>query len=77
MQGAIAEGCRERPPFHIYTIVLRGKEICLQQVDPQHVKYIYQETSTTPVHMAGFSIFDQSTVPGGRLGHKNIINFFD
>ncbi|MGI9284687.1 MAG: wax ester/triacylglycerol synthase family O-acyltransferase [Pseudomonadales bacterium] len=49
----------------------------MQQLDPQHVKFIYQETSTTPMHMAGFGIFDQSTVPGGRLGHKNIINFFE
>ncbi len=48
----------------------------MQQVDPQHVQFIYQETSTTPMHIAGFGIFDQSTVPGGRLGHKNIISFF-
>ncbi len=48
----------------------------MQQIDPQHVQFIYQETATTPMHIAGFGIFDPSTVPSVRLGRKNIVDFF-
>ena len=64
------------PVSDFHATGLRGKEICVQQIDPQHVQFIYQETPTTPMHIAGFGIFDPSTVPSGRLGHKNIIDFF-
>ncbi len=47
----------------------------MEQLGSQDAGFIYQETRSTPMHIAGIGIYDQSTAPGGRLGHKDIIKY--
>ena len=47
----------------------------MKQLGNQDAGFIYNETPTTPMHIAGLGIYDQSTAPGGRLGHKDIIRY--
>ena len=47
----------------------------MKQLGNQDAGFVYNETGTTPMHIAGLGIYDQSTAPGGRLGHKDIINY--
>ncbi|CAA0123984.1 Putative diacyglycerol O-acyltransferase [BD1-7 clade bacterium] len=47
----------------------------MKQLGNQDAGFVYNETPTTPMHIAGLGIYDQSTAPGGRLGHKDIINY--
>jgi len=47
----------------------------MKQLGNQDAGFIYNETPTTPMHIAGLGIYDQSTAPGGRLGHKDIIKY--
>lgn len=47
----------------------------MKQLGNQDAGFIYNETPTTPMHIAGLGIYDQSTAPEGRLGHKDIIKY--
>ena len=47
----------------------------MEQLGNQDAGFIYQETRSTPMHISGLGIYDQSTAPGGRLGHKDIIKY--
>ena len=47
----------------------------MKQLGNQDAGFIYNETPTTPMHIGGIGIYDQSTAPGGRLGHKDIIKY--
>lgn len=47
----------------------------MKQLGNQDAGFIYNETPTTPMHIAGLGIYDQSTAPGGRLGHKDILKY--
>lgn len=47
----------------------------MKQLGNQDAGFVYNETPTTPMHIAGLGIYDQSTAPGGRLGHKDIIKY--
>ena len=47
----------------------------MKQLGSQDAGFVYNETPNTPMHIAGLGIYDQSTAPGGRLGHKDIIQY--
>ncbi len=47
----------------------------MKQLGNQDAGFIYAETHNTPMHISGLGIYDQSTAPGGRLGHKDIIQY--
>lgn len=47
----------------------------MKQLGNQDAGFVYNETPTTPMHISGLGIYDQSTAPGGRLGHKDIIKY--
>ena len=47
----------------------------MKQLGSQDAGFVYNETPNTPMHIAGLGIYDQSTAPGGRLGHKDIIKY--
>lgn len=47
----------------------------MKQLGNQDAGFVYNETPTTPMHIAGLGIYDQSTAPTGRLGHKDIIKY--
>ena len=47
----------------------------MKQLGNQDAGFVYNETPTTPMHIAGLGIYDQSTAPKGRLGHKDIIKY--
>ncbi len=47
----------------------------MKQLGNQDAGFVYNETPTTPMHIAGLGIYDQSTAPDGRLGHKDIIKY--
>lgn len=47
----------------------------MKQLGNQDASFIYNETPTTPMHTAGLGIYDQSTAPNQRLGHKDIIEY--
>ncbi|HEY9033433.1 MAG TPA: wax ester/triacylglycerol synthase family O-acyltransferase [Pseudomonadales bacterium] len=47
----------------------------MKQLGNQDAGFVYNETPTTPMHIAGLGIYDQSTAPGGRLGHKDILKY--
>jgi WS/DGAT/MGAT family acyltransferase len=47
----------------------------MKQLGNQDAGFVYNETATTPMHIGGLGIYDQSTAPQGRLGHKDIIKY--
>jgi WS/DGAT/MGAT family acyltransferase len=47
----------------------------MKQLGSQDAGFVYNETPNTPMHISGLGIYDQSTAPGGRLGHKDIIQY--
>lgn len=47
----------------------------MKQLGNQDAGFVYNETPTTPMHIAGLGIYDQSTAAGGRLGHKDILKY--
>lgn len=49
----------------------------MKQLGNQDAGFIYNETPTTPMHIAGLGIYDQSTAPGKRLGHKDILKYVE
>lgn len=49
----------------------------MKQLGNQDAGFIYNETITTPMHIAGLGIYDQSTAPDQRLGHKDILKYVE
>ena len=49
----------------------------MKQLSGLDSAFVYFETATTPMHIGSLCIYDQSTAPGGGVGFKDIINFFD
>jgi len=49
----------------------------MKQLSGLDSAFVYLETATTPMHIGSLCIYDQSTAPGGVVGFKDIISFFD
>lgn len=47
----------------------------MKQLGNQDAGFVYNETPTTPMHIAGLGIYDQSSTPDGHLGHKDILKY--
>lgn len=47
----------------------------MKQLSNQDAGFIYGESNNTPMHIAGVGIYNPSTAPGGRLGHKDILKY--
>lgn len=45
----------------------------MQQLTGLDASFLYLETPNVPMHIAGLSIYDPSTAPGGKVGFKQII----
>lgn len=48
----------------------------MQQLSGLDAAFVYLETPTTPMHIGSLAIYDQSTAPDGRVGFKDILQFF-
>jgi WS/DGAT/MGAT family acyltransferase len=46
----------------------------MQQLTGLDASFLYLETPTSPMHVAGLSIYDPSTAPGGKVRFKEIID---
>jgi len=46
----------------------------LRQLTGLDASFLYMETANAPMHISGLGIYDQSTVPGGKLRFKEIID---
>jgi len=49
----------------------------MKQLSGLDSAFVYLETAATPMHIGSLCIYDQSTAPGGVVGFKDIIRFFD
>lgn len=49
----------------------------MEQLSGLDAAFLYLETAATPMHIGSLCIYDQSTAPGGKVGFKDIIRFFD
>ena len=49
----------------------------MQQLSGLDASFLYLETGTSPMHIGGLSIYDQSTAPGGHVTFKDILQFFE
>jgi WS/DGAT/MGAT family acyltransferase len=45
----------------------------MQQLTGQDASFLYFETPRTPMHIGGIQIYEQSSLPGGVQGFKNIL----
>src|SRR5688572_4650935 len=45
----------------------------MQQLSGMDASFVYLETGTAPMHVAGISIYDPSTAPGGKVSFKEIL----
>jgi len=45
----------------------------MQQLTGQDASFLYFETARTPMHIGSIQIYEQSTLPGGVQGFKNIL----
>ena len=46
----------------------------MQQLSGMDASFVYFETPTSPMHVAGLSIYDPSTAPGGAVTFKGILD---
>ena len=46
----------------------------MQQLTGMDASFLYLETPTAPMHVAGLNIYDPSTAPGGKVRFKEIID---
>ncbi|MAA87334.1 MAG: wax ester/triacylglycerol synthase family O-acyltransferase [Haliea sp.] len=46
----------------------------MRQLTGLDASFLYMETANAPMHISGLGIYDQSTVPGGKLRFKEIID---
>ena len=49
----------------------------LQQLSPLDASFLYVENQKAGNHIGGLYIYDQSSVPGGKLGFKDILRFME
>ena len=49
----------------------------MHQLSGMDASFLYLETGTSPMHIGGLSIYDQSTAPGGHVTFKDILQFFE
>jgi len=49
----------------------------VKQLSGLDALFVYLESPATPMHIGSLCIYDQSTAPGGTVGFKDIIRFFD
>ncbi|MCY4426813.1 MAG: wax ester/triacylglycerol synthase family O-acyltransferase [Halieaceae bacterium] len=49
----------------------------MQQLSSMDASFIYTETPFTPQHLGGFSIYDPSTAPGGKVGFKDLLRYIE
>ena len=48
----------------------------MQQLSGMDASFVYLETPSAPMHVAGLSIYDPSTAPGGKVTFKGILANF-
>ena len=49
----------------------------MDQLSPMDASFLYFETANAPMHIGGLTIYDQSTVEGGVLGFKRILENYE
>ena len=49
----------------------------MEQLSPLDTAFLNMETGSTPMHVGSLGIYDMSTVPGNRLGFKDILHYFE
>ncbi len=49
----------------------------MEQLSPLDTAFLNLETGNTPMHVGALCIYDVSTVPGGALGFKDILRYFE
>ncbi|MCL6271737.1 wax ester/triacylglycerol synthase family O-acyltransferase [Sansalvadorimonas sp. 2012CJ34-2] len=49
----------------------------MEQLSPLDTAFLNMETGSTPMHVGSLGIYDMSTVPGTRLGFKDILHYFE
>lgn len=49
----------------------------MQQLSGLDAAFLYFETGQMPMHIGSLAIYDQSTAPGGKVGFKDILKFFE
>lgn len=48
----------------------------MQQLSGMDAAFVYLESANQPMHIGSLAIYDQSTAPGGRVGFKDILDYF-
>ena len=51
--------------------------VTMQQSSGMDASFVYLETPSSPMHVAGLSIYDPSTAPGGKVTFKGILADFE
>lgn len=49
----------------------------MQQLSGLDAAFLYLETGQMPMHIGSLAIYDQSTAPGGHVGFKDILRFYE
>lgn len=49
----------------------------MQQLSGLDASFLYLETGNMPMHIGSLAIYDQSTAPGGQVGFKDILKYFE
>ena len=49
----------------------------MKQLSGLDASFLYFETGQMPMHIGSLAIYDQSTAPGGRVGFKDILKYFE
>ncbi|MDH3645909.1 MAG: wax ester/triacylglycerol synthase family O-acyltransferase [Gammaproteobacteria bacterium] len=49
----------------------------MEQLSGLDAGFLYLETGNMPMHIGSLAIYDQSTAPGGHVGFKDILSYFE
>lgn len=49
----------------------------MEQLSGLDATFLYVETGNMPMHIGSLAIYDQSTAPGGKVGFKDILKYFE